>query len=145
MLGWRRTHADHQDRRKEDSHVCEVQALIEAVYLAQREALRLPEWDRQIRCVEHKPEYFHVIPGTSENHVLVEVSMFSGRSLEAKRALYQGIVQRLARLGVNASDITIVLYEVPPEFVVVSLPRRLSLASKLTFEGQESLTRRWAS
>lgn len=93
----------------------EVQALIEAVYLAQREALRLPEWDRQIRYVEHKPENFHVIPGRSENYVLVEVSMFSGRSLEAKRALYQGIVQGLARLGIDASDITIVIYEVPPE------------------------------
>jgi phenylpyruvate tautomerase PptA (4-oxalocrotonate tautomerase family) len=93
----------------------EVQALIDAVYLAQREALRLPEWDRQIRYVEHKPEYFHVVPGRSENYLLVEVSMFSGRSLEAKRALYQGIVQRLERLGVDASDITIVIYEVPPE------------------------------
>jgi phenylpyruvate tautomerase PptA (4-oxalocrotonate tautomerase family) len=93
----------------------EVQELIEAVYLAQREALRLPEWDRQIRYVEHKPEYFDVIPGKSENYLLVEVSMFSGRSLEAKRALYQGIVQRLARLGVDASDITIVIYEVPAE------------------------------
>lgn len=27
----------------------EVQALIEAVYLAQRAALGVPEWDRQIR------------------------------------------------------------------------------------------------
>lgn len=93
----------------------EVQALIEAVYLAQREALRLPEWDRQIRYVEHKPEYFHVIPGTSENYVLVEVSMFSGRSLDAKRALYQGIVQRLEPLGIDASDITIVVNELPRE------------------------------
>lgn len=55
------------------------------------------------------------MPGRSENYLLVEVSMFSGRSLEAKRALYQGIVQRLARLGVDESDITIVIYEVPPE------------------------------
>jgi phenylpyruvate tautomerase PptA (4-oxalocrotonate tautomerase family) len=93
----------------------EVQALIEAVYLAQREALRVPEWDRQIRYVEHRPEYFHVIPGISENYVLVEVSMFSGRSLDAKRALYQRIVQRLVPLGFDASDITIVIHEVPPE------------------------------
>lgn len=74
----------------------EVQALIEAVYAAQREALQLPEWDSQIRYIEHKPEYFQVIPGRSENYVLVEITMFSGRSLTAKRALYQGIVQRLA-------------------------------------------------
>jgi phenylpyruvate tautomerase PptA (4-oxalocrotonate tautomerase family) len=93
----------------------EVQALIEAIYLAQREALRLPEWDRQIRYVEHMAEYFHVIPGRSENYLLVEISMFSGRSLDAKRALYQSIVQGLVTLGIDASDITIVIYEVPPE------------------------------
>ncbi|HXU43516.1 MAG TPA: tautomerase family protein [Burkholderiales bacterium] len=92
-----------------------MQALIEAVYLAQREALQVPEWDRQIRYVEHKPEVFHVIPGRSENYLLVEVSMFSGRSLEAKRALYQAIVQRFGRLGVDASDITIVIHELPAE------------------------------
>jgi 4-oxalocrotonate tautomerase family enzyme len=93
----------------------EVQALIEAVYLAQREALQVPEWDRQIRYIEHKPEYFHVIPGRSENYLLVEISMFAGRSLEAKRALYQGVVRRFARLGVDPEDVTILVHEVPAE------------------------------
>ncbi len=93
----------------------EVQALIEAVYLAQREALRVPEWDRQIRYIEHKPDHFHVIPGTSENYVLVEISMFSGRSLEAKRALYKRIVERVTPLGIDPSDITIVIHEIPAE------------------------------
>jgi phenylpyruvate tautomerase PptA (4-oxalocrotonate tautomerase family) len=93
----------------------EIQALIEAVYVAQREALKVPEWDRQIRYVEHRPEHFHVIPGQSENYVLVEISLFTGRTLEAKRALYQGIVQRFGNLGIDASDTTIVLYEVDAE------------------------------
>jgi len=93
----------------------EVQALIEAVYLAQREALQVPEWDRQIRYVEHKAERFHVIPGVGEQYLLIEVSMFAGRSVEAKRALYQRIVQRLVPLGIPASDITIVVHELPAE------------------------------
>lgn len=93
----------------------EVQALIEAVYLAQREALQVPEWDRQVRYIEHKPEYFHVIPGTSEEYLLVELSMLAGRSLEAKRALYRRIVQRLAALGIPANDVTVVVHELPGE------------------------------
>jgi phenylpyruvate tautomerase PptA (4-oxalocrotonate tautomerase family) len=93
----------------------EIQALIEAVYLAQREALKVPEWDRQIRYVEHEAENFHVIPGTSEHYLLVEISLFAGRSLDAKRALYQRIVQRFGTLGVAAGDITIVLHEIPAE------------------------------
>lgn len=93
----------------------EVQALIEAVYLAQREALQLPDWDRQIRYVEYKPEHFHVVPGTSEHYVLVEIAMFAGRSLAAKRALYEGIVNRLVPMGIPAADITIAVHELPAE------------------------------
>lgn len=93
----------------------EVQSLIEALYLAQREALRVPEWDRQIRYVEHKPEHFHVVPGRSDNYLLVEITLFAGRSLEAKRALYREVVERFGRLGIDASDVTIVLHEVAPE------------------------------
>ena len=93
----------------------EVQALIEAVYVAQREALRVPEWDRQIRYLEHAAENFHVVPGRTENYLLVEIALFAGRSLDAKRALYREVVARLGRLGVAPDDITIVLNEVPAE------------------------------
>jgi phenylpyruvate tautomerase PptA (4-oxalocrotonate tautomerase family) len=93
----------------------EVQALIEALYQAQREALQVPDWDRQIRYVEHRPENFHVEPGRTENYLLVEISLFAGRSLDAKRALYQSIVRRFGELGVGAGDITIMLHEVPAE------------------------------
>jgi phenylpyruvate tautomerase PptA (4-oxalocrotonate tautomerase family) len=99
-------------RRRSDA---EIQALIEAVYQAQREALRVPDWDRQIRYVEHRPENFHVVPGRTENYLLVEISLFAGRSLDAKRALYQSIVRRFGTLGVDASDVTIVLHDVPAE------------------------------
>jgi len=92
-----------------------VQSLIEALYLAQREALRVPEWDRQIRYVEHKAEDFHVVPGRTDNYLFVEIMLFAGRSLEAKRALYRQVVERFWRLGIDANDVTIVLHEVALE------------------------------
>lgn len=92
-----------------------VSALIDAVYRAQREALCVPEHDRQIRYVEHKPEHFHVPPGKTENYTVVEIALFSGRSLDAKRALYHAIVRNLGALGVRAGDILIVLHEIPLE------------------------------
>jgi phenylpyruvate tautomerase PptA (4-oxalocrotonate tautomerase family) len=91
----------------------EVAAIMEAVYQAQREALMVPEGDRQIRYVEHKPAYFSVPPGKTENYTLVEITLFPGRSLEAKRHLYTSIVQRFGALGIAPSDIFIVLYEPP--------------------------------
>ena len=93
----------------------QVQAIIEAVYLAQREGLKVPEGDRQIRYIEHRPEHFHVPPGRSENYTLVEINIFSGRSLAAKRALYQAIVRNLGELGIAPGDVFIVLNEIPLE------------------------------
>jgi phenylpyruvate tautomerase PptA (4-oxalocrotonate tautomerase family) len=92
-----------------------VQAIIEAVYLAQREALGVPETDRQIRYIEHQPEHFHVPPGKTGNYTLVEIFLFAGRSKETKRALYQAIVRNLGALGILPNDIFIVLHEVPLE------------------------------
>lgn len=93
----------------------EVQALIEAVYQAQQETLKLPPHDRQIRYVEHRPEHFAVPPGRSENYTLVEITLFAGRSREAKRALYQSLVRRFEALGIAPADVFIVLNEQPLE------------------------------
>ena len=91
----------------------QVQALIQAVYEAQREALKLPEDDRQIRYVEHQPEHFAVPPDKTEDYTYVEILLFPGRSLEAKRRLYRGIVERFGRLGIAATDVFIVVQEPP--------------------------------
>jgi phenylpyruvate tautomerase PptA (4-oxalocrotonate tautomerase family) len=93
----------------------QVQAIIEAVYVAQRDALKVPEHDRHIRFMEHKPEHFHMPPGRTENYTLVEITIFTGRSLETKRLLYQKVVQKFGILGIAPSDIQIVLHEVPLE------------------------------
>ncbi|HEY5994797.1 MAG TPA: tautomerase family protein [Gallionellaceae bacterium] len=91
----------------------QAQAIMNAIYLAQREALKVPESDRQIRYIEHRPEHFHVPPGKSENYTLVEITLFAGRTLETKRALYRAIVRNLGVLGIAPNDIFIVLHEVP--------------------------------
>ncbi|MBC7682406.1 MAG: tautomerase family protein [Ferruginibacter sp.] len=93
----------------------EITALMEAVYLALRDALNVPEDDRQIRYIEHRPEHFWVAPGKTENYTLVEIVMFPGRTTETKRALYQSIVQRLGALGIAPADVMVVLTEPPME------------------------------
>lgn len=93
----------------------QVQAIIEAIHIAQRDALQLPAHDRQIRYIEHRPEHFHVPPGKTGNYTLVEITLFAGRSAEAKKALYQAIVKNLGALGIAPDDIFIVLHEVELE------------------------------
>ncbi len=92
-----------------------VAAIIDAVYQAQREALKVPEGDRQIRYIEHKPEHYAVPPSKSENYTFVEILLFPGRSMDAKRALYKSIVRRFGELGITPADVFIVVHEPPLE------------------------------
>jgi phenylpyruvate tautomerase PptA (4-oxalocrotonate tautomerase family) len=89
------------------------QQLIDAAHAAMVEALKVPEHDKLIRFVEHRPEHFITPSGTSDNYTLVEISLFPGRSLDAKRKLYQAIIKRFGELGIAPNDIRVVLYESP--------------------------------
>jgi hypothetical protein len=95
--------------------ITEPGAVIDAVQSALREALKIPEGDRTLRLVEYPASHFAVPSGRGEKFTLVEVTMFSGRSMGAKRALYQAIVRNLAALDVPPADIKITLIETPPE------------------------------
>lgn len=91
----------------------EVAALIDAVYQAQLLALKVPEDDKQIRYVEYKPEHFPVPPSKTANYTIVEIQIFPGRSLDAKRRLYEEIARRFGELGIQPTDITVILHEPP--------------------------------
>lgn len=89
----------------------EKRALLDAVHAALVEALKIPDHDRNQRLVEHAPEDFEIPPTRTERFCLIEVTMFPGRSLEAKRRLYQAIVRNLEAQGIAGSDVFIVLHE----------------------------------
>ena len=89
--------------------------LIEAVQSALLSAIKIPDWDRDI-VVELCDGKRRIVPtGRSERFTRIEIELFSGRSLEAKRRLYRSIVQNLAALGIPKDEIKIILLEVPTE------------------------------
>ncbi len=90
-------------------------ALLQAVHAALVEALRIPEDDRTQRLVEHAREDFEIPPGRSDAYLLGEITMFAGRSTQAKRNLYQAIVRNVGELGIAPSDVLVVLHESPME------------------------------
>jgi phenylpyruvate tautomerase PptA (4-oxalocrotonate tautomerase family) len=67
-----------------------------------------------VRVLEFSTTDFF-IPNVSERYVLVEISLFSGRSIDVKRQLYKQIVTGFSRLGVPKDEIRIILNEVPAE------------------------------
>ena len=90
---------------------------MEAVRAALSEALRTPDEDPAVRLLDYPPEQFSLpYPDRhSDLYTLVEVTMFAGRSMDAKRRLYDAIVRRLAGLNVPSGDVLIVLHEPPME------------------------------
>lgn len=91
-------------------------AFLDAMRAATVEALRIPPHALVLRLVEHPMECFapHL---TAERYTHIEISMFAGRSLSAKRALYQAIIRHLEPFGVPPGDVRIILHEVERENV----------------------------
>jgi phenylpyruvate tautomerase PptA (4-oxalocrotonate tautomerase family) len=89
--------------------------LLDAIHAATVEALRIPDEDRTQILTEHPADAFEFPPGKGDRFTLIQVTMFAGRSLDAKRRLYQAVVGNLGRLGVPPSDVLIVLHEVALE------------------------------
>ena len=90
-------------------------SVLEAVQNALLSALKIPDYDRYIVLELYEPVRRIVPSGRSERYTRIEVILFSGRSLDAKKSLYQAVVANLHELGVPASEIKIVLIEAPPE------------------------------
>jgi phenylpyruvate tautomerase PptA (4-oxalocrotonate tautomerase family) len=90
-------------------------ALFDAVQAALVEGLKIPAADRNLRLQEYAPEDFPLVPGKSERFTILEVKLFTGRSLEAKRNLYAAVARNLAPFGLSKHDIHVVLVEAPRE------------------------------
>ncbi|MBB4294162.1 phenylpyruvate tautomerase PptA (4-oxalocrotonate tautomerase family) [Rhizobium leguminosarum] len=89
--------------------------VIEAVQRALLIGLKLPEDDRCIRLLEYEHDAMIVPKGRGPSYTVIEITLFSGRSLDAKRRLYAALAGELSAFDVPARDIKTILVEVPPE------------------------------
>lgn len=92
-------------------------AIMEAVHGALRSAFQLLPNDRTVRLIAHAPHRFACPPDKAhpERFTYVSIDAFAGRSVDAKRALYRGIVEALEPLGIPRDHTKVVLREVPRE------------------------------
>lgn len=88
------------------------EALYDAIQAAMVEAIKIPEDDRCYRLVTYDEAHFPLVPGKSDRFIIIEIALFHGRSLAAKRNLYAAIVRNLKiSFGLEPHDIRIVLEE----------------------------------
>jgi phenylpyruvate tautomerase PptA (4-oxalocrotonate tautomerase family) len=94
----------------------EKQALLDAVHAALVEAFKIPDWDRDQRITEFENGDFEIPNNRTNFFTLIEIIIYPGRSLNAKRELYKSINDRLRDIEyTNPDDIVIVLLEPPLE------------------------------
>jgi hypothetical protein len=92
-------------------------AFLEAVHQAVVHALETPEDEPLARLIEHSAGSFVRPRSAGERFTRIEIVLFEGRSLEAKRELYRTLVQNLHRFDIPPEDVKVVLLETTPENV----------------------------
>jgi len=92
------------------------QALSDAIHACMMEALALPPEKRFHRFLPLEREDFIYPADRSERYTIIEISMFAGRSVEAKKRLIRLLFARLeAACGVAPNDVEITITETPRE------------------------------
>ncbi len=88
---------------------------IEAVQAALVAGILIPEGDRCVRLAEYDEDAFIAGADKGPRYSVIEISLFTGRSIEAKRRLYAELAAAVARFGLEEQDLKVILHEVPRE------------------------------
>lgn len=102
--------------RREYSKEIET-GIMEAVHSALRDCFKIMPHDRNVRLIVHEPHRFEC-PSDREKpefYTHISIDCFAGRSLEAKRNLYQAIVKNMEPFGIPRNHVKIMLREITAE------------------------------
>jgi phenylpyruvate tautomerase PptA (4-oxalocrotonate tautomerase family) len=88
---------------------------VEAVQRALVRGILIPEGDRCVRLIEFDDDAIITPPHAGPRYTVVEITLFAGRSMEAKRRLYAALAEELAPFGLEPRDIKAILVEVARE------------------------------
>ena len=92
------------------------QAILDNVHSSLVKAFKIPEDDRNQLLYELDESHFERRGNKTRQFTIINIQLFKGRSFEAKKLLYQEIVQRLGQNpGIEGNDILIILNEQPLE------------------------------
>lgn len=98
-----------------ETHLAPIQAkLSDVLHGCVMQALHYPQNKRAHRFIKLQEADFYYPEGRSTKYTIIEISMFEGRSIEAKKALIYLIFERFeAQLGITPTDVEITIFETP--------------------------------
>jgi phenylpyruvate tautomerase PptA (4-oxalocrotonate tautomerase family) len=91
-------------------------SLSDAIHASVMEALQYPPEKRFHRFLALESGDFVFPRDRTERYTIIEISMFAGRSVDAKKALVRALYENVARgCGIEANDLEITIIETPRE------------------------------
>ena len=89
-------------------------AISDTIHSCIVEALAYPQDKRAHRFFPLEPDDFIYPPGRSEKYIIIEISMFEGRSVETKKKLINLLFSRLSeQVSIAPMDVEITITETP--------------------------------
>lgn len=78
------------------------------------EAFHYPEEKRAHRFIYVDKDSFFYFDGRTDKHTIIEISVFEGRTVEAKKKLFKLLFERFeTELDISAMDLEITIFETP--------------------------------
>ncbi len=88
--------------------------LSEVIHSCIMEAFQYPADKKAHRFIYLEADSFYYPIGRSQKYTIIEISLFEGRSIEAKKNLYNLIFEHFDKqLGIGSTDVEITLFETP--------------------------------
>jgi 4-oxalocrotonate tautomerase len=96
------------------------QAILDSLYRAMREALNVPEDDQFMTITEHADSNFRTGSAygvaRSADVVYIQITVFSSRTAEQKKALFRHIAERLGESpGIRPEDVFVTVLDAAKE------------------------------
>lgn len=90
--------------------------LLDAVHESLVKAIQIEDWDRFQRLIEIEDDFFEKSTSKTDKFIMIEITMFPGRTKEQKAKIYEEITRALQeKLAIQPTDVFIVLNEPPNE------------------------------
>jgi phenylpyruvate tautomerase PptA (4-oxalocrotonate tautomerase family) len=78
------------------------------------EAFQYPKEKRAHRFIYIEEDSFFYFEGRTQKHIIIEINMFEGRSIEAKKMLYKLLFEKFDNLlNITPMDLEITIFESP--------------------------------
>jgi phenylpyruvate tautomerase PptA (4-oxalocrotonate tautomerase family) len=89
----------------------EKKKLLDIVHSSLVEAFKIPDSDRCQRICEFKKDHFEFPDYISDKFTIIEMDIYPGRSIEAKKTLYKLLYTEFKNLGYQDKDYLVLLNE----------------------------------